>query len=380
MPHSSRPWPIRVEPASGEALSSWLTRIGNLHDVSFEQLVQEYFGYSGSWSEINFTSDLNLLQNICRLSRVEFNKVRSMTFDGVVPYAFGDNAGGFEDYVLSQTVLLKSWNDRPRLTRNSLKWRPWGFGDRVRACPRCVGEDCTIALRLDWLVPVSLSCATHQCFLQECVFLPGQYVLWNQTFTGKPTLEMVELDRISGNAFREGIIPDQFITPTRWFRTLRTLVEELIAPGYVHKEKRKLIAELWHEYGDRILRLTGGSFELLQWIDQREVLKVASVGIAHLINTSYQEVLGVEWPIRSAEVKKAAHYLKDALATRVWKNTLADGGYDRAKRDSSYASLLGNILYWHRDSQMERAWMIEIYLQSKGVSSFSANDIRMYKG
>lgn len=380
MPHSSRPWPIRVEPASGEALSSWLTRIGNLHDVSFEQLVQEYFGYSGSWSEINFTSDLNLLQNICRLSRVEFNKVRSMTFDGVVPYAFGDNAGGFEDYVLSQTVLLKSWNDRPRLTRNSLKWRPWGFGDRVRACPRCVGEDCTIALRLDWLVPVSLSCATHQCFLQECVFLPGQYVLWNQTFTGKPTLEMVELDRISGNAFREGIIPDQFITPTRWFRTLRTLVEELIAPGYVHKEKRKLIAELWHEYGDRILRLTGGSFELLQWIDQREVLKVASVGIAHLINTSYQEVLGVEWLIRSAEVKKAAHYLKDALATRVWKNTLADGGYDRAKRDSSYASLLGNILYWHRDSQMERAWMIEIYLQSKGVSSFSANDIRMYKG
>lgn len=380
MPHSSRPWPIRVEPASGEALSSWLTRIGNLHDVSFEQLVQEYFGYSGSWSEINFTSDLNLLQNICRLSRVEFNKVRSMTFDGVVPYAFGDNAGGFEDYVLSQTVLLKSWNDRPRLTRNSLKWRPWGFGDRVRACPRCVGEDCTIALRLDWLVPVSLSCATHQCFLQECVFLPGQYVLWNQTFTGKPMLEMVELDRISGNAFREGIIPDQFITPTRWFRTLRTLVEELIAPGYVHKEKRKLIAELWHEYGDRILRLTGGSFELLQWIDQREVLKVASVGIAHLINTSYQEVLGVKWPIRSAEVKKAAHYLKDALATRVWKNTLADGGYDRAKRDSSYASLLGNILYWHRDSQMERAWMIEIYLQSKGVSSFSANDIRMYKG
>lgn len=380
MPHSSRPWPIRVEPASGEAVSSWLTRIGNLHDVSFEQLVQEYFGYSGSWSEINFTSDLNLLQNICRLSRVEFNKVRSMTFDGVVPYAFGDNAGGFEDYVLSQTVLLKSWNDRPRLTRNSLKWRPWGFGDRVRACPRCVGEDCTIALRLDWLVPVSLSCATHQCFLQECVFLPGQYVLWNQTFTGKPTLEMVELDRISGNAFREGIIPDQFITPTRWFRTLRTLVEELIAPGYVHKEKRKLIAELWHEYGDRILRLTGGSFELLQWIDQREVLKVASVGIAHLINTSYQEVLGVEWLIRSAEVKKAAHYLKDALATRVWKNTLADGGCDRAKRDSSYASLLGNTLYWHRDSQMERAWMIEIYLQSKGVSSFSANDIRMYKG
>ena len=351
-----------------------------MHDVSFEQLVQEYFGYSGSWSEINFTSDLNLLQNICRLSRVEFNKVRSMTFDGVVPYAFGDNAGGFEDYVLSQTVLLKSWNDRPRLTRNSLKWRPWGFGDRVRACPRCVGEDCTIALRLDWLVPVSLSCATHQCFLQECVFLPGQYVLWNQTFTGKPTLEMVELDRISGNAFREGIIPDQFITPTRWFRTLRTLVEELIAPGYVHKEKRKLIAELWHEYGDRILRLTGGSFELLQWIDQREVLKVASVGIAHLINTSYQEVSGVEWPIRSEEVKKAAHYLKDALATRVWKNTLADGGFDRAKRDSSYASLLGNILYWHRDSQMKRAWMIEIYLQSKGVSSFSSNDIRMYKG
>jgi hypothetical protein len=303
-----------------------------------------------------------------------------MTFDGVVPYAFGDNAGGFEDYVLGQTALLKSWNDRPRLTRNSLEWRPWGFGDRVRACPRCVDEDCTIALCLDWLVPVSLSCAKHQCFLQECVFLPGQHVLWNQTFTGKPTLEMVELDRISGNAFREGIIPDQFITPTRWFRTLRTLVEELIAPGYVHKEKRKLIAELWHESGDRILRLTGGSFELLQWIDQREVLKVASVGIAHLINISYQGVSGVEWPIRSAEVKKAAHYLKDALETRVWKNTLADGGYDRAKRDSSYASLLANILYWHRDSQMERAWMIEIYLQSKGVSNFSANDIRMYKG
>lgn len=380
MPHSSRPWPIRVEPTSGEALSSWLTRIGNLHDVSFEQLVQEYLGYNGSWSEINFTSDRNLLQHICRLSRLEFDQVRSMTFDGVVPYAFGYNAGDFQDYVLSQNVLLKSWNYRPELTQNPLEWRPWGSGDRVRACPRCVDEDCTIALRLEWLVPISLSCATHQCFLQECVFLPGRHVLWNKTFTDKPTLKMVEFDRISRNAFREGVVPDQFITPTRWFRTLRTLVEEIIAPAYVQKEKQEIISELWYESKDRVLRLTEGSFESLEWVDQREVLKVASVGIDYVIRVSCQKPSKLEIPINYAEFKKSARYLKDALATKIWKNTLADGGYNRAQRDAAYALLLANILYWHRDSQMERAWMIETYLQAKGVANFSATDIRIYKG
>lgn len=379
LPHWSKPWPVRVEPAPSEALSSWLTRIGNFHDVSFEQLVQDYLGYNKSWSEINFTNDLVLLQRISRLSRIDLDRVRSMTFDGVIPYTFGDNVGNFEDYVLSQSVLLNSWNDWQGFRQKFPKWRPWGPGDRVRACPRCLDEDRTIALRLEWLLPISVSCVTHECFLQECTFLPGSHVLWKPTVRDKLMLEIVELDLISDNALRRGQVPDQFITPARWFRTLRTLVEELIAPAYVQKGKRQLIRELWHRSEDRAVSVKRASYELLTWGEQREILKVASVGIKHKIELSCQQRSKAEGINRDAEFTKSRHYLKDSLATQRWRSALADGGYDRAQSDPAYASLLGNILYWHRDSQMERAWMIEIYLKYKGVSNFSVEDIRMLR-
>jgi len=375
----ARPWPMRVDPAEGEALSSWLSRIALLYNVAYPDLLERYLGLSKNDGDINLTEDLNLINRIAHLSRVPFDKVRAMTFRGMVPFSFGKGLGSFADYVLEQTVLLRSWGRWEGIAGQTSDWQPWISHGLVRACRKCAASDQVIFARLEWLLPIMLSCPKHGCYLDECFITPGRFISWKVALPGKPSAATRWLDKTTYQAIVSGVTTDYTgAKPAAlWFRKLRTVIEELAAPAYVHGDDRRIIKALWSNIGEDAPYAVRKTFENMKWQDQLKILQVAAFSMKYMGESLlYQKkTLCKQEAVRRA--KDINTYLAGATSSYRWQKNLGYGGYKRAASDPIYASLLRSTLYWYDDVSIERACKVEEYLTARGVTRYAIREIRL---
>ncbi|MDJ0016553.1 TniQ family protein [Rhodococcus erythropolis] len=294
-----RRWPLHPQPHTGEALTSWLRRIGNLYGISnIAQLVSELHP-DGAGSDLDRDIPDAAARMLAARSTVALDRLRQMSLSGWVPWLLDSTDPAecdFDTYVHQLSVLIPphlARDDRSRRAPTEPGWLPWVTDTpNTRVCPKCIGTgnaDAVISVKLIWQLALVTSCPEHRCRLEPCHVVPGQIVFWDRSVCalGKdlcPTPvhgTVTALDRRTTAALAEGsaTLPRARVHAGLWFRMLRTLIDEICIPlskagTYAHD-----LRLIWECAGDRPPRALTRPFEYLNRVDQSRILAGAAAAI-----------------------------------------------------------------------------------------------------
>lgn len=143
--------PLYVEPAPGEALLSWVSRLATRLRVSFHTLAKEAFriddrlGHTHWWRRLG----VGALERIASRTGVSVARLRQMTLAGVQPV--------YRDDELSARFAGRHYHSRAPL------WRRHCFA----ICGPCLQGDTTPYLRTAWLIGWMAVCPHHGVILIE---------------------------------------------------------------------------------------------------------------------------------------------------------------------------------------------------------------------
>ncbi|MET8317495.1 TniQ family protein [Rhodococcus erythropolis] len=294
-----RRWPLHPQPHTGEALTSWLRRIGNLYEISnYAQLVSEIHPDIAG-SDLDRDIPDAAARMLAARSTVELDQLQQMSLSGWVPWLLDSTDPAecdFDTYVHQLSVLIPpqlSRDDRSRRAPTEPGWLPWvtdAPNDRV--CPVCIGAgnaDAVISVKLIWQLALVASCPEHRCSLEPCHVVPGQIVFWDRSVCplGEdlgPTpvhSTVTALDRRTTAALTEGsaALPRARVHAGLWFRMLRTLIDEICIPLGKAGTYARDLRLIWECAGDRPPRALTCPFEYLNRADQTRILAGATAAI-----------------------------------------------------------------------------------------------------
>jgi hypothetical protein len=147
--------PIAFRPRAGEAISSWLARIGSVYRLDSLALVNETLGWAPQLlPDIDLNPTQSTLDWLCRLTRADRPIVEQCTIRGSHPQ-------WLPDWVTLQTP---NWHLQHRTTYLSA-------GVQFQVCLECLDEDLERGgqyIRLDWLCAAVTICSTHLAPLWPC--------------------------------------------------------------------------------------------------------------------------------------------------------------------------------------------------------------------
>ncbi len=228
-------WPLHPAPREGEALSSWLNRVAVCYQTDVHDLLEHDLGH-GLVDDLDTAPPLSLLTVLSQRSGIELDRLRGMSFAGLVPWLL-DNLddripAALETYVFQFSVLLPRRN---RKTRSITSWRAWLPSQPTRrACPLCLKDPANQAILLAWKLPLILSCPLHGCWLESYWGVPGRFLGWESADAPPRTASdaIAAMDRRTWQALTMGYVelPRRRIHAGLWFRLLRTLLDELNTP------------------------------------------------------------------------------------------------------------------------------------------------------
>lgn len=294
-----RRWPLHPQPHSGEALTSWLRRIGNLYGISnIAQLVSELHPDSAG-SDLDRDIPDAAARMLAARSTVALDRLRQMSLSGWVPWLLDSTDPAecdFDTYVHQLSVLIPphlSKGDRSRRAPTEPGWLPWVTDTpNTRVCPVCIGTgnaDAVISVKLIWQLALVASCPEHRCRLEPCHVVPGQIVFWDRSVCalGKvlcPTpvhSTVTALDRRTTAALAEGsaALPRTRVHAGLWFRMLRTLIDEICIPLSNAGKYARDLRMIWECVDDRPPRALTRPFEYLNRADQGQILAGAAAAI-----------------------------------------------------------------------------------------------------
>ncbi|MBW4818101.1 TniQ family protein [Rhodococcus qingshengii] len=292
-------WPLHPQPQTGEALTSWLRRIGNLYGISnIVQLVSELHP-DGAGSDLDRDIPDAAARMLAARSTVALDQLQQMSLSGWVPWLLDSTDPeecDFDTYVHQLSVLIPpqlSKGDRPRRAPTEPGWLPWVTdtpNDRV--CPVCIGAgdaDTVIGVKLIWQLSLVASCPEHRCRLEPCHVVPGQIVFWDRSVCAlgkdlRPTpvhSTVTALDHRTTAALAEGsvLLPRARVHAGLWFRMLRTLIDEICIPLSKAGTYARDLRLIWECADDRPPRALTRPFEYLNRADQSRILAGAAAAI-----------------------------------------------------------------------------------------------------
>lgn len=229
-------WPVHPAPIDGEALSSWLHRVGASYQMSVAELVEHGLGFDPkAVNGLDLDPPLAFLDVLAECTGLDRRRLCQMSLAGWMPApadSFEAQPDAFDAYVRKYSVLLKAGK---RSKRVAGPWRPWIPRDPVqRACPCCVKDPALQGLLLGWRLPLQLSCPRHGCALEPCLGFPGEYLAWigDETPPRAASEAVLAMDRRSeqGLATDQVDLPGGTVDAAEWFRLLRTLLDEVATP------------------------------------------------------------------------------------------------------------------------------------------------------
>lgn len=237
-----RLWPLHPVPSPGEALSSWLTRLAMVYDLSVPELLLYDLGAPVDIRGRRDLDRLNLdldppvwvLSALYECTGVPVQDLRLMTIAGWVPWLPDDvhpdeGTDAFTTYVRQASVLLPP--RRAPIGQGS-NWRAWLPSQpptelMSRACRRCV-SDPGRGLTLMAKIPLMLTCPEHGCWLEDVLGHPVDYLIWSASPEPAPpaTAEVLAMDRLTDEGLRTGTVhlPRRPVQVGLWLRLLRTLL------------------------------------------------------------------------------------------------------------------------------------------------------------
>lgn len=316
----SRPrrWPLHPKPSPGEALSSWLTRLARLYDLSLPELLRHNLGAPvdirtpGEVDRLNLDVDPPawVLSGLQERTGLDQQELRRMTIAGWVPWLLDDiqpdeGIEAFTTYVRSDSVLLPP---RRSPIGQARTWRPWlpapGTELLNRACRRCVA-DLHRGLTLMAKIPLMLTCPEHGCRLDDVPGHPADYLhrpdlhwpdlCWPDTLepARPPGAAVLAMDRLTQEGLSTGIVnlPRRPVHVGVWLRLLRTLLDE-VATGSTRlpPSKDDDLRRIWSEAGYPFRDGLGvwKVYETLGWARQQAMLQAAAMALQLIMDGQIQ--------------------------------------------------------------------------------------------
>ena len=312
-PRAAR-WPLHPRPSSGEALSSWLTRIGAVYGLTLTDLVEHNLHATGrepasgsvrrdlAW-QLDLDPGLAFITALHERTGVDHDQLRQMTVAGWAPWLLdrihaaepGDTNGDrantdtFTTFVQQDSVLFPPG----RVIRRQLPgWRPWiPAAPLRRGCPTCSkardGHGGPPAHTLIAQLPITLSCPHHGCGLAPVIgYLDDGRTAWANDIPLGDTPDpiaahpaVVAMDRRTHQALTTGQVslPGRSVHLGVWFRLLRTLLDELSTPtSKLGTGSRAAVQRIWAVTGDRPAAGRWRPYEALPWNAQQTMLRAAA--------------------------------------------------------------------------------------------------------
>jgi TniQ len=288
-------WPLHPRPRPAEALSSWLKRIANAHDLTIKDLLVHDLGLRNlpSWELDHLPPDaiFGLLSARTGIAVARIRQMSCCAFLGET--CTGDTAeAAFESYVRTHSVLLSPGVRQAKKVKPD--WSAWFCQDRFLwpwGCPACMSEPNGDYLRLHWRLPLTATCPTHRMFLEPLCEM-GTIKL-QPVGKLKPAPRVVPeailaLDAISQGAFMTGdaMLPSVRLSCRTWLQLLRTILDELNTTGVYAGNQHGLLARIWRTAD---LRIRAGvtatrPFEDMKPNQRSEFLEAAATAIVLLTN------------------------------------------------------------------------------------------------
>ena len=147
-PGRVRALPIRMEPAKGEALESWLAALANRLTLTWGELLDRVLsplpgiGQQPVRGNLTATLQASELAGICAATGIDEQTVLSTTLEG----------SGLSALRIDTTTRQVH--------------TPWGMVTHQRFCPRCLTET-QGRWPLEWRLPWVTVCLKHRCFLSD---------------------------------------------------------------------------------------------------------------------------------------------------------------------------------------------------------------------
>jgi TniQ len=280
-------WPLHPQPSEGESLSSWLSRVARCYRMGLQNLLEHDLGH-GRLDDLDMAPPAALWDTLERRSGLAPERLRSMTLAGLTPWLLDGvdpdpDSGAYDLYVGQLSVLLPAG---PRPSRVVPGWRAWVPRQPIlRACPWCLEVSGNQVLLLQWQLPVSVGCPAHGCRLETYGGTPGNFLGWASEDTQPRAVPDVcaAMDRRTWHAFTHGYVdlPRRRVHAGVWFRLLRSLVEDVLAPRSQHRAQGPDLCLIWERSGHPVRAGLGAwrPYESLDISLQLRALEAAATAI-----------------------------------------------------------------------------------------------------
>jgi TniQ len=308
-------WPLHPQPAPGEALSSWLTRLAGVYGLSVEDLLQHNLGPASfevgdrNAGGLDRDPPAAVLAALHDRTGVPRDQPRQMTIAGWVPWLLdsidpADDPSAFTTYVRQDSVLL---GPGEAVARHVPGWRAWLPATPLRrACPKCMddpGRGFTLLSQL----PLTVSCPEHGLRLEATFGSLGAFIAWQADDT-QPTQaneQVVAMDRRTHEGLTTGMVtlPRRSVHLGVWFRLLRTLLDELGTPtAQLRSPARSALRRIWQATGRPrpAAQRRWRPYEALDWPRQQAMLEAAAAAL-HLIEAGDVTARGTLGPLLRVE-------------------------------------------------------------------------------
>lgn len=228
-------WPVHPEPIDGEALSSWLRRIGRIYGCSVPDLLKYDLGFPEIKTRgLDVEAPAALLVAIEARTGLPVKAMERITFAGSVPFLF---KRPFTDPVKTDveycSVLFEPPDPPPGSHSKLRQWFRKEYLSKINGCRHCLADYPNGAILLGWGLTVVLSCPIHGLML-ESARINSEGLDWvKEKEEAAPEL-VCQLDRRSMEAVAEGCVqlPGGLVSASQWFSMLQTIFHELNAPPF----------------------------------------------------------------------------------------------------------------------------------------------------
>lgn len=292
----TRPWPWHPPPHPGEALTSWLARLAAGYAMTAEELLAEPGAPAFSPSQharLDVQAPDWVSTMLAAGTGTPAGEIAALTFAGQVPWladtiTTDDTAEGYHTFVEQFSVLLPP---RRRPPRPVTGWRAW-LPDRLltRACPQCC-EQPGWSTSLLSRIPITLSCPTHHCRLEDCYAIGLSEPYWAEEGPkpGPVSDAVAAMDTRTWQALTTGAVdlPERTVHAAVWFRLLRCLLHEVNTPlGGCTPNQAAVLRLVWEHAGHpyRAGQSFWRPYEKLDWAVQQRMLEAAASAV-HLAET-----------------------------------------------------------------------------------------------
>lgn len=280
-------WPSHPPPISGESLSSWMCRLGQLFQLSLNDLQKYGLGVEPlSAGCLDVDPPFEIIQMLSSRTGLPLNKIQQLTIRGLVPRiidTINGEAGDYRRYAGQYSILIS--RGRRKLFDVS-NWRPWLSPHRLNSeygCIECYSTDRIPHRRLHWRLSAITSCPEHYVALKRVFTKTGRlYGHIKPRNTEYRFSSLINMDRISLQALKgeEVCLPNKTISPSTWFKLLAAILHELTVPPVIAGKEGAFLANandiFLGAYDRAVYRVP---YEYLNWKLQLTMMKKAGHSI-----------------------------------------------------------------------------------------------------